>query len=69
MNDVFKYIFEKRKSFKLYVLIMYWFLCGFKFGKIKVRWMFYEIIKVIRKIIFIILLILINNFIFYIKIL
>lgn len=27
MNDVFKYIFEKRISFKLYVLIMY---CFFK---------------------------------------
>lgn len=42
MNDVLKYILEKRKSFKLHALITYRFLCGFKFGKTKVRWMSHE---------------------------
>lgn len=42
MNDVLKYILEKRKSFKLCALITYRFLCGFKFGKTKVRWMSHE---------------------------
>lgn len=61
------YILEKRKSFKLHALITYRFLCGFKFGKTKVRWMSHEITKATRKITLIISPTSINNFISYIK--
>lgn len=64
MNDVLKYILEKRKSFKLHALITYRF---FKFGKTKVRWMSHEITKATRKITLIISPTSINNFISYIK--